>query len=281
MAGPIAYPWKLICHAFWAWWEWVVGDTFTAIVAMIGTAVVSALLLPWIANYAPFLRRFAGEDTMDSVINAGGLAIFFAVVCFAFFLIRAPYQLHRELEGKVATLEKDLEDASDKLQASLPNIKARIVQQMVGENNGQPFVFLVVRVVNNGAPSIADAWVLTADIDGKEVYGLSMRSFDGMTIPYENGEKMHYGPGELLFQKTVAAPIPTGGLIAGVLVFEFRGVSCDRLIEIAERKGFRLTFIDSQERLMEVPYGEGGGPSSEPRLFPGLTETVPAKNQSP
>ena len=100
-----------------------------------------------------------------------------------------------------------------------------------GEEQHSSAVILAFNLYNNGGPSIADEW------------GLKFTSPDGHTIidgerkiipstglilhANEGGPAMIYPASDAMYTKSIGQPIPTGGVVPGVLLFQMHNLGRD------------------------------------------------------
>lgn len=239
MLDALHYIWRVTCHAFWAWWDWVWGDTVTGLIATVGTAVVGAWLLPRISPYVPFLRRFVGDDTMDSVVNAGGLAIIFAVLSFVVFLIRAPHKIDSEQRKEIAQLKADLEAKDKAIAIDSARLSADIESEISVYAHLPPtgelgkLVAFMGSVRNLGQPSAVVGWRVTAVTpDGRKIIGQNYIPTEGIglqTSLLKDGNTMYRSIGfnELLMTKC-NAPIQRGDVKFGYVLAMFPGEDLPR-----------------------------------------------------
>ncbi len=136
-----------------------------------------------------------------------GLAIaFFAIAIFNAW--RDEYRSKMAAETRLEGLTK-------------PRIVPEIVQSNWHEVQGETSVVLVVSVKNLGAPSIVDAYFLTATLnDGRKYPAVQYFFPEFMTLVGPSGTLTYYGK-DAIEEKTGAIPIEHNGKRTGVLWFRF------------------------------------------------------------
>lgn len=236
------------------------------------------MLLPRVADYLPFLRRFVGDDTVDSVINAGGLALLFALFSFIIFVIRAPHQIDAARIQEITRLERELSasrsDVADKervIRESQAKLTYEVAHVNLSEYGAIPIlgregttVLFWGSVRNVGQPSVVIDWRVTAILsDGSRVMGetvvlktpavfstnqLSDGKYAHRTVSYES-----------LLSTKCSTPLPQGDLRSGFILAAFLG----RKIPLDTK--YEVTFKDvyGNDYASEVPAFNGVSPRSD------------------
>ncbi len=183
------------------------------------------------------------------------------LLCFA----AAQFMAWNEENGKSLALQYELNELT------LPQFRGVI--SIV--NNHSPAtvepefscsVVLVAELYNVGAPSIADKYLLTANIDGHEIYGFHRVLPESLTLQGSYGE-VKYFRADALPGKTVT-PIPKGGKAAGVLWFLFKEVTPSPNLALS----LTLSFCDVHGKrwYVKMPENDHVTATNRPIYNPGI-----------
>ncbi len=166
-----------------------------------------------------------------------------AAVCFFFAAARVWTTEHRKYLTE--------------LERNKPQLAGGIVQCRFFPWPGEPnssMIVIVASIKNTGAPSVAAAWTLSVTIPGdikrQAEHMVAPEILQLLPTAIPRGQAIQYFPEDALYEKAVKAPIPTGGLISGHLLFKLNGIKC----ETVENPGtiVSLGFKD----VLEKPYSD-------------------------
>lgn len=93
-------------------------------------------------------------------------------------------------------------------------------------------VFIVAALANHGAPSIAEQWSLEVALPGEkpfQVPPLMMRK--GARISFDDGASQRFtlAQDDSLYERALAQPLQQGAKIRGIIAFNIKDISSDRL----------------------------------------------------
>ena len=232
------------------WWA-VSTESFYSSLRVIGwnlpTAIYALLV---VIGVALLIRKFEGvaefrKHIVQNVLYCAGAAIVAWIPFFMYHFVRTPSQMDSERQEKIKGLEQDVADLKTTIDSRLPKLRATIEQIAVGQPAALPdhaSIFLLVSVVNTGAPSIADKWKLTVEFNDQKFTPRPTFQSQPITLTHADGSEVTYPIGQALYDVSVKEPIATGGRIIGALFFlvpiNFRTA------QKAQQKKYRLTFED-------------------------------------
>jgi hypothetical protein len=118
-------------------------------------------------------------------------------------------------------------------------------------------VILNGRIINRGAPSIINDWELYLKFsDGKVLHGQSMlppgRDFH-LTLQPANGSPFFMDGLDYLPTKSISAPIPTGGAVAGWVYFLFPDISQAEVVREKPTVVLTLTDVTGKAWVFDTP----------------------------
>ena len=144
----------------------------------------------------------------------------------------------------------------------MPCMRAYINQVNLGvlpTDTASTMVFIIMYIRNTGQPSIADHWTVRGIFpDGRTVIGQNQFIQGTMTLSGGPGTSARtYHESDALYAKALN-PIPTGGMIRGVLMVYFQGMDQSQLAQ----RGTKIVveFEDVFERrysAMQIMTGDG------------------------
>jgi hypothetical protein len=87
---------------------------------------------------------------------------------------------------------------------------------------------LVVGLRNVGMPSIAERWALSVKMASQQPIWAEQHIISPtLELGIMENEKITYTSGDALYEKAVQAPIPTGAMVRGVLLFVVKRIQRD------------------------------------------------------
>jgi hypothetical protein len=105
-------------------------------------------------------------------------------------------------------------------------------------------LMLVVRIKNQGAPTILDNWRLTVTYPGMAPKEAILLTPPPGTMLGPKPADLTFSSADFLPDKTITNPIPTGGAVTGNLMFLVRGISPAAPIEVVKGAQLDLYFKD-------------------------------------
>lgn len=153
----------------------------------------------------------------------------------------------------------------------MPQLRASIDGYMLGnaeDDTASTLMIMFVSLRNHGMPSIAEGWQLSIRTASHQIVRASMRLVPPVvSVKSLGGEEIQYSGQDALYEKAIQAPIPTGGLVRGILFFVFERMARD----VVGRSGsvLTLTFNDVSGKVYLV--STTAGEQTSPFLYyPGL-----------
>lgn len=142
-----------------------------------------------------------------------------------------------------------------------------------GSNNTS--LLVIATIYNSGAPSFTDNYRLRVRIPGipEEIVGAPQILPESMTLINEDGSSAVYYGQDALYNKTTAAPIPTGGMVRGILWFVVPSVNRDTVFQ--PETTFILSFTDALHEEHIIESKAGGVAGEAPKYIPGLRPPAP------
>lgn len=273
-----------------------IADTVIATIIIIGVLLLQ-FRLGWIKT---------GEGWSNVVINLAPTLGIFAVY-LSYHLIRAPYELdkdyqaaldrraeeHRnhvtELNRQADRLQRELEKTQRMLAFALDRSKPKLLPHIAGNWVGSyeqgassgATVLLAIRIGNQGAPSIADNWLLTVKIPNREEPIVERPTHPG-TPPILHPEdkakpNLALDLREAIYIKVGEEPIVTGGKAEGWLLFFLKNISHDAIYQ----KGTQLivSFSDVMGEPCEATVLIKAEGDDELGFFRGITQLPEARSK--
>lgn len=136
------------------------------------------------------------------------------------------------------------------------------------ESPDEAQVILVAQVTNPGRPNTADRWTLVAQSSDGKTKQANVRKIPAGLAILQDREPRQFGGGDALYEKAFAAPIPTGGMVRGVLWFHLPGTQPE---EINKRCCYLVVHAsDAFGKQITAAATFGPGHGSVPVVFAGL-----------
>ena len=202
-------------------------------------------------TFLDFLRDFFSVRQITSLIVGSMLiagAIWVIGWVFALFpLVRSQWSFWIFVPGCIIVIALALELLR---RTTLPRPRFRVAfgQLSLGPDPNDPqnssAVVVTLNMYNTGLPSIVDHWQFKMTPVGElSKVGEPVTVFGPVTLRAANGESTQYLENDSLLIRGVQAPIATGGMIFGYIVFHIRGVAPE--VAIRANTLLELTCIDA------------------------------------
>ena len=142
-------------------------------------------------------------------------------------------------------------------------------------------LLMIATIYNSGAPSFADGYRLTIKVPGmaNDIIAAPQVLPERMTLKNEDGSSATYYGEDALYNKTTATPIPTGGMVRGILWFIVPNVNRDTIRQPDTQ--FILSFTDALNEEHTVERRAGVFSGSAPLYIPGLKPPQSSPSPSP
>ena len=118
-------------------------------------------------------------------------------------------------------------------------------------------ILLVVSIRNLGIPTTVEKWSLSVALGGGETRKANIIFVpENITLEKGPGEVWVWSGKDALYNKTVQEPIPTGGMVRGLLLFSLPNVRQENLMRPGNQ--LTLTYSDVQGKSYTVSHGISG-----------------------
>lgn len=135
-------------------------------------------------------------------------------------------------------------------------------------NKDSTGLVLIVSIKNAGLPTILDGWKVIVTLpDGKDIVSTQLKIPESFTLTGPSGT-VHYSGRDAIYDKAIGNPIPTGGIVRGLLMVSIDNV--DHTIVRQPSTNISVQFKDVLNKT-HIVEKQMTGLSSEPVYFPGLS----------
>jgi hypothetical protein len=152
----------------------------------------------------------------------------------------------------------------------LPELKGSIDTLVVcslGDKPNEAAIFVIASIRNTGMDSIADNWLLTVRPQGgRSIIATNIEIPDGLPLKLEHRE-MILRKQDALYEKTVEQPIPKGGQVRGILLFQLEGVRRETVTAPGTRFDLEFHGVFGSKSTAKTVMTER---SESPRYLPGM-----------
>jgi hypothetical protein len=153
-----------------------------------------------------------------------------------------------------------------------PNLQVGIDIVIVGippQDEDSTAITLIAHVTNTGAPTIAERWSLTVVLaDGQKIPARSEYIRDQLVLNRNTGPPLIYHGKDALYNKTVQAPLPKGGIATGLLFFVIKNTKKTVIYNPTTKLILTCNDAYGREYSTEKPISVI---SSEPMYVPGMS----------
>jgi hypothetical protein len=156
-----------------------------------------------------------------------------------------------------------------------PRIVAKIDSIILGTDpyrSTRTMLVLVISARNAGMPTILEDWRVSAALnDGRVLSGELQRIPDSITFGSPDHDALQYFGKDAIYEKTLMTPIPTGGIVRGILWARFDGFSSAQFSSTTPRISVTFDDVAGQKYAIEATVKAG---SDKPMYYPGMSQEV-------
>ena len=149
------------------------------------------------------------------------------------------------------------------------------------DDSGKTVITLVASTRNTGMPTVAESYSLSVRVPGKtEITAMPTHIPGNIILGRDSKSGRIFQGSDALYSKT-AQPIPTGGVVNGVVLFIINNVSRDAVNQVGT--SVKLNFADVTGKTFFAEYTFTGKEGDIPIYFPGMKQRIipPEKQRQP